>query len=110
MIGSLPCEVSLDAILTKENNPKISSYVASKYNKFRHGLDGLRPLKFSDDGLYITMCRLLREDAFRRIETSFTNQGWPKIIKTHLLCCLTARYRRVINAEEKQDETDRHTD
>jgi hypothetical protein len=109
-IGSMPCEISLNAILIEVADPKVTNYVTHKYESLRYGLKKLKPLAV-DHAFYSRMCDLWRDHIVLQIAEKYKSGFLSEVVYRHLHCCVVAQHRTALKFKpEKQDETDRHTD
>lgn len=92
-IGLLPCEQSLNEILIKINDAKLTNRTLRRYNYFKDGLKKLEYLKHNDEKFYKLMLDLWKNENLKAWESSCNSSLMPKPIYTHLCCCMTAQYR-----------------
>lgn len=90
-IGSMPCEVSLNQVLIKVANAKVTNLATSRYQKFRYGIRELQPLIKTNPSFYETMLLLWRKENFAQWETR--RNDVPKDVYTHVRCCMAAQHR-----------------
>jgi len=90
-VGSLPCEVSLNKILTE--HPTFVRKVMSRYNQYKNGIKEIEAMR--DSKLYETVLKMWKE---RNDNVINSWQNVPKDIHSHLLCCVTAQFRIAIKA------------
>ncbi len=99
-IGSAPCEIALNSILIKLENPKITRKILSRHTQLRVGLEKLQPLR-SDYGFYLRIATMFYEQqiaAFKNLEGQI-----PKDAYTHALCCYKALFRKAITKGDENE-------
>jgi argininosuccinate lyase len=100
MIGKNPCQKSLEDILEKLNNPKITKVVTRRLHEFRSRCDSLAKfLAPYDKPLAKELLKLLRREAIAK--TCLRRTDMPDCCFTHWQSCLVAIYRNTLKCLKK---------
>lgn len=92
-VGSMPCEISLNGILIREDNARITKIVMSRYMEYREGIKLL--VQSNLDKVFLKKTLLLwKQDQIARVERQ--ENKLPEDAYTHLRCCMVAQYRQVL--------------
>jgi hypothetical protein len=92
-VGSMACEVSLNSILLRENNARITKIVMSRYNYYKEGIKRL--VKSNLDREFLrTMLVLWKHNQLAKLEKQ--QNRLPEDAYTHLRCCMVAQYRQTL--------------
>ena len=94
-IGSAPCEVTLNDILMKLNDPKITKISLGRRAKLQNDLQGLRPLiEASGLDFFKKMARLIHHYHIAQFDK--VQDKIPKEVYTFTRCCFSVVYRKAL--------------
>ena len=94
-IGSLPCEIALNAILIRHHDAKLTRFVLRRYSYYKDGLVKLQAIK--DVAFYKRMLQLWWNSNIKVVDDH--KSRLPLEAYTHLKCCMSAQHRKAINGE-----------
>ena len=97
-IGKKPCEIKLQAILQELGDRVAVNKVFGTLLDFR---EGLKQIGYMPDKKWRGRCWIeLKERTAQRFTKLYKTYGWPEILYTHALCCMTAYFRETWNNDK----------
>ena len=99
-VGGKPCEISLNSILLRENDARITNIIMRRYNYFRAGVKAIVESKM-DKAFTKTMLMVWKHNQFAVLEKQ--QLKLPKDAYTHLRCCMVANYREALIKIKNED-------
>lgn len=86
-IGSKPCEIVLNRILSELNDTKLISKTIKQFAVVKTNVKKLKKFLLNNDvDFYILMLNILREHTLKSLDSRSTS--FPYDVYTHLRCCL----------------------